>query len=163
MSTQKTGLPEWSPCTRARQWVNSPPPHDSPRPSIPLLLTYRLLPHKMGCKPAQSCTKAEHWPCRVSGEAGVTGDWVPSSAVLLGPVFAPVTVLLATPVRPLAWGAGARPAQAPWGSSRARADRTSTSCRTFWASSRSPKSACRLRGDGACCWGSEPFGTSKPS
>lgn len=70
--------------------------------SIPLLLTYRLLPHKMGCKPAQSCTKAEHWPCRVSGEAGVTGDWVSSSMVVLEPAFALIPVLLARPFRLLA-------------------------------------------------------------
>lgn len=85
-----------------RNGINSPStPWLSP-PSRPLLLTYRLLPHKMGCKPAQSCTKAEHWPCRVSGEAGVTGDWVPSSTVVLEAVLGPVPVLLATPLRLLA-------------------------------------------------------------
>lgn len=92
------GPSEWSLCKGPSDGLDSPLPHDSTPPSIPLLLTYRLLPHKMGCKPAQSCTKAEHWPCRVSGEAGVTGDWVPSSMVVLGPVFAPTPVLLARPL-----------------------------------------------------------------
>lgn len=90
---------EWSLCKRPSDGHNSPLPRDSTPPSIPLLRTYRLLPHKMGCKPAQSCTKAEHWPCRVSGEAGVTGGWVPSSVVVLEPVLAPIPVLLTRPLR----------------------------------------------------------------
>lgn len=127
------------------------------------LPTYRLFPQRMGCRPAQSCTKAEHWPCSVSGEAGAATGGGPSSAVVLEPAPAPTPVPLTAPLGPPAEGTGARPVQAPWGSSRARADRTSTSCRIFWASSRSPKSACSLRGGGACCWESELLAASRPS
>lgn len=99
--------------------------------------THLLFPHRMGCSPAHSWTKAENWEWGFSASASFpTEPSVPPSA---GPsvVLGPQVVLLELQVELLAVGGAWWPAHAPLGSSFANPERRSTSLSNRSTSARS--------------------------
>lgn len=150
---------QFCPFTVGRSKVGSPAPcprkgaHSSGSSLAPFSPwdSYRLLPQRMGCRPAQSCTKAENCPWGLSPPA--RSPLAPSSSTV---ALLAVALALAQPVL-LAVGGGALLVQAPLGRSLASAERMSMSWRTFSISMRSSR---RVR---SRCWAAVLFTSSSCS
>lgn len=139
------------------------------KPTLLLVaLPHLLCPHRMGCSPAHSCTKAENWEWGFSASSfpflppvpPPSSAPPPPSSPGMSVVFGPHVVALRGQVM-FVGEAGVRPAQAPLGSRRARPESRSTSFRSLSISARSFSKALRSawergateRGRSSWSWG----------
>lgn len=92
--------------------------------------TNLLFPHRIGCSPAHSCTKAENWEWGLSA-------WVSFPSAGFSVMLVPQVVVLELKLALLAENKFWCPAHAPLGSNFARPESRSTSLSSFSTSARS--------------------------